>query len=144
MMGVLYASSTHDQEGTSERWSSETVYAITDLSAEEASAAEFASWAPAYRTVENTVHWVRDMVFGEDESQVRTHRSPAILAAVRDLIHSALKVAGYVNTAAGRRAHTERPCVLDLYDITRSNLITRAPPGSCIRLRRCGIRRRIR
>ena len=58
------------------------------------------------------------MVFGEDKSQVRTHSTPAVLAAVRDLIRSALKVAGYVNTAAGRRAHTERPCVLDLYGIT--------------------------
>ncbi|MFD5337831.1 hypothetical protein [Streptomyces hawaiiensis] len=41
-----------------------------------------------------------------------------MLAAVRDLIRSALKLAGYVNTAAGRRAHTERPRVLTVYGIT--------------------------
>jgi predicted transposase YbfD/YdcC len=68
--------------------------------------------------VENAVHWVRDVVFGEDKSQVRTHNTPAVLAAVRDLIRSALKLAGYVNTAAGRRAHTDRPSVLTLYRIT--------------------------
>ncbi|MCX4826994.1 ISAs1 family transposase [Streptomyces sp. NBC_01142] len=100
------------------KWSSETVYAITDLTAEEASAAEIASWARGHWTVENTVHWVRDVAFGEDKSQVRTHNAPAVLAALRDLIRSALKLAGYVNTTAGRRAHTDRPRVLALYGIT--------------------------
>jgi hypothetical protein len=38
-----------------------------------------------------------------------------VLAAVRDLIRAALKLARYVNTAAGRRAHTERHRVLDLW-----------------------------
>ncbi|MEW2051974.1 ISAs1 family transposase [Streptomyces sp. NPDC005476] len=100
------------------KWSRETVYAITDLTAEEANAAEIATWARGHWTVENTAHWVRDVVFGEDKSQVRTHNAPAVLAAVRDLIRSALKLAGYVNTAAGRRAHTDRPRVLTLYGIT--------------------------
>lgn len=100
------------------KWSSETVYAITDLTAEEANAAEIASWARGHWTVENTVHWVRDVVFREDKSQVRTHNAPAVLAAVRDLIRSALKLAGYVNTAAGRRAHTDRSRVLTLYGVT--------------------------
>ncbi|WP_081241698.1 ISAs1-like element IS1629 family transposase, partial [Streptomyces viridosporus] len=85
------------------KWSSETVYAITDLPAEEASAAEIASWARGHWTVENTVHWCRDVTFNEDKSQVRTHNTPSVLAAVRDLIRGALKLAGYVNTAAGRR-----------------------------------------
>ncbi|MFF0009787.1 ISAs1 family transposase [Streptomyces tibetensis] len=100
------------------KWSSETVYAVTDLPAEEANAAEIASWARGHWTVENTVHWCRDVTFNEDKSQVRTHNAPAVLAALRDLIRSALKLAGYVNTAAGRRAHTDRPRVLTLYGIT--------------------------
>ena len=100
------------------KWSSETVYAITDLSAEQATAAEIAAWARGHWTVENTVHWVRDVVFGEDKSQVRTRNTPSVLAAVRDLIRGTLKLAGYVNTAAGRRAHTERHRVLALYGIT--------------------------
>ncbi len=61
---------------------------------------------------------MRDVVFGEDKSQARTHSAPAVLAAVRDLIRSTLHLAGYVNTAAGRRAHTERHRVLALYGIT--------------------------
>ena len=66
----------------------------------------------------NTAHWVRGVVSGEDKPQVRTRNTPAAPAAVRDLIRSAPKLAGYVNTAAGRRAHTERPHVLTLYGIT--------------------------
>src|SRR5262245_29136823 len=58
------------------KWSSETVYAITDLPAQQATAAEIASWARGLWTVENTVHWVRDVVFGEDKSQVRAHNTP--------------------------------------------------------------------
>lgn len=58
---------------------------------------------------------MRDAVSGEDKSQVRTRNTPAVLAAVRDLIRSALKLAGYVTTATGRRAHTERHRVLTLY-----------------------------
>ncbi|WP_434098281.1 ISAs1 family transposase [Streptomyces mirabilis] len=48
------------------RWSTETVYAITDLPAGQAGAAEFASWARGHWTVENTVHWCRDATFNED------------------------------------------------------------------------------
>ncbi|MGW1781164.1 hypothetical protein ACWCQQ_18760 [Streptomyces sp. NPDC002143] len=39
------------------------------------------------------------------------------VAVVRDLIRGALELAGYVNTAAGRRAHTDRHRVLALYGI---------------------------
>lgn len=58
------------------RWSTETVYAITDLPAGQAGAAEIASWARGHWTVENTVHWCRDVTFNEDKSQVRAHSTP--------------------------------------------------------------------
>lgn len=68
--------------------------------------------------MENTAHWVRDVVFNENKTQVRARNTPTALAAVRALIPSALKFAGYVNTAAGRRAHTERHLAPALYGIT--------------------------
>lgn len=100
------------------RWSTETVYAITDLSAEQASAAEIAAWARGHWTVENTVHWCRDVTFNEDKSQVRTRNTPAVLAALRDLVRGALKLAGHTNIAAARRSHTGHPRVLALYGLT--------------------------
>jgi predicted transposase YbfD/YdcC len=99
------------------QWSTETVYAVTDLTAEQATAAELATWARGHWTVENTVHWTRDVVFGEDASQVRTRNAPAVLASIRDLIRGALHLAGHTNIASGRRAHTDHDRALDLYNI---------------------------
>lgn len=100
------------------KWSSEIVCAITDLPAEEANAAEIASWSlraldrGKHRPLVPRCHLQRGQVPSQDPQRT------AVLAALRDLIRSALKLAGHVNTAAGRRAHTERPRVLALYGIT--------------------------
>ncbi|KUJ36241.1 hypothetical protein ADL25_33680 [Streptomyces sp. NRRL F-5122] len=51
--------------------SSKTVHAVTDLPAEQASAAENATWARGHRTVEDTVHWERDVIFREDKCRSR-------------------------------------------------------------------------
>jgi hypothetical protein len=91
------------------KWSGEIVCAITDLPAEQVDAAAIAAWTRGPRTVENTVHWIGDLVFGEGKSQVGTRNTPAVPAAVRDLIRRALKLAGYVNTSAGRRAPHRTP-----------------------------------
>jgi predicted transposase YbfD/YdcC len=99
------------------RWSTETVYALTDLTAEQASVEELASWARGHWTVENTVHWTRDVVFHEDASQVRTRNAPAVLASIRDLIRGALHLAGYANIACARRAYTDHDQALTLYRI---------------------------
>jgi predicted transposase YbfD/YdcC len=99
------------------KWQTETVFAITDLTAEQASAEEIATWAREHWTVENTVHWSRDVTFREDHCQVRTAGAPAVLAAIRDLIRGALHVAGYANTATGRRGHTKPEQALALYRI---------------------------
>jgi predicted transposase YbfD/YdcC len=40
------------------RWTTETVYAITDLAWEQATARELAEWARGHWTIENSVHWV--------------------------------------------------------------------------------------
>jgi predicted transposase YbfD/YdcC len=99
------------------KWTSETVYAVTDLPAEQATIEELATWAREHWTIENTVHWTRDVTFREDHCQVRTAHAPAVLAAVRDLIRGALHAAGYVNTATGRRSHTSPEQALSLYRI---------------------------
>ncbi|MCX4784210.1 ISAs1 family transposase [Streptomyces sp. NBC_01264] len=100
------------------KWSTETVYAVTDLPAEQASPKELATWAREHWTVENTVHWSRDCTFNEDKCQVRTGNAPAVLAAIRDLVRGALHTAGYANIATGRRGHTNPEQVLTLYRIT--------------------------
>lgn len=57
---------------------------------------------------------------GHGTRVVRAHNTPAVLAAVRDLIRGALKPAGHVNVASARRAHTDRHQGLALYGIAKS------------------------
>jgi predicted transposase YbfD/YdcC len=61
----------------------ETVYAVTSLSAEQADAAALLRLWREHWGIENGVHWVRDVVFGEDQSTTRTGHAPEALAAFR-------------------------------------------------------------
>jgi hypothetical protein len=72
------------------KWSTETVYAITDLAFEQATARELAEWARGHWTIENSVHWIRDVTFAEDAHQVRTgHTRPCSQAcATSSAAHS--------------------------------------------------------
>jgi predicted transposase YbfD/YdcC len=67
--------------------------------------------------MENSVHWIRDVTFGEDAHQVRTGNTPAVLAGLRDIVRRALRTAGWANTAAARRAHLTPATVLTLHGI---------------------------
>jgi predicted transposase YbfD/YdcC len=99
------------------KWTAETVYAVTDLPAHQASAAEIAAWARGHWIIENTVHWTKDVTFAEDASQVRRHHTPAVMSVLRDLARAALHRNGWTNTASGRRAHTHPEAALTLHGI---------------------------
>src|SRR3954449_13176271 len=64
------------------RWSVQTVYAITSLDAREADPALLACWVRGHWRIEGGLHWVRDVVFAEDHSQVRTAYGPVNLAVL--------------------------------------------------------------
>jgi hypothetical protein len=53
------------------------------------------------------VAWVRDMDFDEDQSQVRTASGPRVLAALRNLAITILRLATSIATAL--RYHGRRP-----------------------------------
>ena len=65
--------------------SAETVYAITSLRAERASAAELLRLSRAHWGIENRLHYVRDVSFREDECRVRKGAGPQVLASLRNL-----------------------------------------------------------
>ena len=46
---------------------------------------QVAAWARGHWTVENRLHWVRDMVTGEDRHQLRTGNTPLVSATLRNL-----------------------------------------------------------
>ena len=65
------------QRQTRHKLESETRYYISDLSE---SAFDFYQRIRGYWGIENKVHYVRDVTFGEDKSRVRTAFLPHILA----------------------------------------------------------------
>ena len=101
------------------KWKTVTVYAITSLTAFQADPALLARWIRGHWSIENQLHWVRDVSFDEDRSQVRTGHGPQVMAALRNLAITALRLSGATNIAAGLRHHardTTRP--LATYKIT--------------------------
>lgn len=91
--------------GRKGRWRTETVYAITDLGPHEARPEELAAWIRGHWQIENGLHWVRDVTFAEDLSQVRAGAGPQLMATLRNLAISLHRLAGATNIAKALRHH---------------------------------------
>lgn len=72
----------------------ETVYGVTSLPPAQASPARLLALVRAHWTIENRLHWVRDVTFDEDRSQIRRGAGPQVMATVRNLAISLLRLAG--------------------------------------------------
>ncbi len=97
------------------RFTTETVYAITDLRVHQAKPAQLAGWIRGHWSIENKIHWVRDVTYDEDRSQIRTGTGPAVMAALRNAAIGALRLTGVTNIAAANRHHARdstRPLAL--------------------------------
>ncbi|MET7718076.1 transposase [Streptomyces sp. NPDC005407] len=79
-----------------------TVYAVTSLTAEQATPAELARLIRSHWKIE-ALHHVRDVTFAEDASQLRTGSAPRAMATWRNLAIGALRLAGKSSIAAGLR-----------------------------------------
>jgi predicted transposase YbfD/YdcC len=85
-------------------WTSkEIVFGVTSLPPSLAGPAHLNHYERAHWTVENKIHWVRDVTFQEDNSQVRTGTAPRALASFRNLAISTFRLAGRANIAHARR-----------------------------------------
>jgi hypothetical protein len=67
------------------RWRTVTAYAVTSLALSTASPAQLAGWLRGHWRIENWLHWVRDVDFGEDASTARTGSLPRVMASLRNL-----------------------------------------------------------
>lgn len=90
------------------RWSTVTVYAVTNLTADQASPAELADWLRGHWSIE-VLHHVRDVTFAEDASQVRAGNAPRAMAALRNTVISRLRLAGTTNIAQALRRNARDP-----------------------------------
>jgi predicted transposase YbfD/YdcC len=97
------------------RFTTETVYAITSLRVHQAKPAQLAAWIRRHWHIENQLHWVRDVTYDEDRSQIRAGTGPEVMAALRNAAIGALRTAGITNIAAANRYHardSNRPLAL--------------------------------
>jgi len=91
------------------QWSRETCYAVTSLTVTQASHAQLAAIIRGHWGIEDRLHWVRDLDFDEDRSQIRTAAGPRIMASLRNLVITILRITGAASIAAALRYHARRP-----------------------------------
>lgn len=97
----------------------ETVYLITDLASQQAAPDRLQRLARSQWTIENKLHYVRDVTFAEDASQVRTGHGPENMATLRSLAINCFRQAGSTNIAESIRHASYAPFTrpLDLLGI---------------------------
>lgn len=81
----------------------ETTYAVTSLPRHDADAALLEGLWRGHWTIENRVHYVRDVTFGEDAGQAYRGSTPQALAALRNALLSLLRSLGWANIADALR-----------------------------------------
>jgi predicted transposase YbfD/YdcC len=97
---------THQKSGKTTR---EVVYGCTSLTKERASAEMLLKVVRGHWTIENQSHWVRDVSFDEDRSQVRKGNIPQVMAALRNTVIGLMRQAGESNIAAACRRFAAQP-----------------------------------
>ncbi len=90
---------------TGGKWRTVTVYAITSLTAAQATPAQLAGWIRGHWQIE-VLHHIRDVTYGEDASQTRTGNGPQVMATLRNLPIGIMKLAGHTSIAAACRHHS--------------------------------------
>lgn len=87
----------------------EVAYLITSADHRAAPPATLAAWVQGHWCIENALHWVRDVTYDEDTSQVRTGHAPHVMASLRNTAIGILRLTGWDNIAAALRHHARDP-----------------------------------
>jgi hypothetical protein len=69
---------------------------------DQASPADLARYVREQWSIES-LHWIRDTLYQEDKSQIRTRSGPRIMAALRNLAIIALRLAGRTDITEATR-----------------------------------------
>ncbi len=89
----------------------ETVYGVTSQSPEKASPKTILSQNRNHWSVENKQHYVLDVTFDEDRSQIRRLNGPMVMTCLRRYAISLLRMNGYTNIAQACRRLWAKPHV---------------------------------
>jgi predicted transposase YbfD/YdcC len=87
----------------------ETVYGVTSLTPQQADPERLLELVRCHWHIENKSHWVRDVTFSEDKSQVRCGNIPQVMAAIRNMAIGLMRWLGYTNIASACRYFAAQP-----------------------------------
>ena len=105
----VYQYITHQQQKNTAHVKCHVQYGITSLTPEHASAADLLKLRRGHWTIENKLHWIRDTVFQEDASCVRTGRLPQVMAALRNTAISVLRLTGHTKITDALQLFAAKP-----------------------------------
>jgi predicted transposase YbfD/YdcC len=103
-VGQVFCIQRNSTQILTEKQRSETAYGITSLTAQQADPARLLELSRAHWTIENRLHWVRDVTFDEDRCRIRKGTGARVMASLRNLAISLLRMAGARYIAAALRA----------------------------------------
>lgn len=89
--------------------SEEIVYGITSIEKEKADAARLLNLNRGHWSIENRLHYVRDVTFDEDRSQIRSKNAPKIMATLRNFAISLFRLLNLNNIAKAPRTFAAKP-----------------------------------
>ena len=77
----------------------EVVYPVCSLPMTDTQPETITAWIQGHWGIETRLHWIKDMVFDQDHHQLRTTNSPEIMATLRNLAISLIRLAHGIQTA---------------------------------------------
>jgi predicted transposase YbfD/YdcC len=80
---------------------------VTSLTAEQAEPADLLAYVRQHWQVE-VLHWIRDVTFREDASRIRTGNTPRVMANLRNVSISLLRIHDTTNIAAALRYNARK------------------------------------
>ncbi len=89
--------------------SEEVVYGLTALSPEQAGAQELLALVRQHWSIENRLHWRRDVTLREDDCQVRKGEAPRVLAVLNSFLLALLDFLGVTNVPSQMRIFAAHP-----------------------------------
>lgn len=85
------------------------VYGVTSLTKKQARAEKVLEAVRGHWSIENKSHWVRDVIYEEDRSQVRKGSTPQVMAALRNTAIGLMRWSGERCIAAACRRFAAQP-----------------------------------
>lgn len=92
-----------------QRMREHVVYGVTSLSPKRADPEHLLNLIRCHWHIENRLHWVRDVTYDEDRSQVRSGAIPEVVAAIRNVAISLIRLAGELSIATANRYFQAKP-----------------------------------